>query len=113
MRPRILPEQPTIKPFWFGILSLALGLLSFFAFFSRLPPQLPLFYSRPWGEEQLVEPLFLFLPLIVAGGFLVLNLALARLIPDFPFLRKVFVIAASFASLLAAITVVRIIFLVI
>ena len=22
----------------------------------RLPPQIPLFYSRPWGEEQLSQP---------------------------------------------------------
>jgi len=26
-----------------------------------LPPQLPLFYSRPWGEEQLVHPANLFI----------------------------------------------------
>ena len=23
---------------------------------SFLPPQIPFFYSRPWGEEQLVHP---------------------------------------------------------
>lgn len=26
-----------------------------------LPPQVPLYYSRPWGSEQLAHPLFLFL----------------------------------------------------
>jgi hypothetical protein len=26
-----------------------------------LPPQVPLFYSRPWGEEQLTEPMYLFI----------------------------------------------------
>lgn len=24
-------------------------------FWQKLPPQLPLFYSRPWGEKQLVQ----------------------------------------------------------
>ncbi len=29
--------------------------------FSQLPPQVPLFYSRPWGKSQLADPLYLFL----------------------------------------------------
>lgn len=29
--------------------------LTFLFNFNRLPPQLPLFYTRPWGEEQLVD----------------------------------------------------------
>ncbi len=29
--------------------------------FSRLPPQVPLFYSQPWGEPQLASPGLLFL----------------------------------------------------
>jgi hypothetical protein len=31
----------------------------------HLPPQVPLFYSRPWGEEQLVGTSFLWLPLVL------------------------------------------------
>ncbi len=27
----------------------------------QLPPQVPLFYSRPWGADQLAHPLWLFL----------------------------------------------------
>lgn len=29
---------------------------------NKLPPQIPLFYSRPWGEEQLTTPIFLLIP---------------------------------------------------
>ena len=29
-------------------------------FFSQLPPKVPLFYSRPWGNTQLADPLHLF-----------------------------------------------------
>ena len=32
----------------------------------HLPPQIPLFYSRPWGEEQLAGTYFLWLPLLIA-----------------------------------------------
>lgn len=28
-------------------------------FFHRLPPVVPLWYSKPWGEDQLANPIFL------------------------------------------------------
>ena len=37
----------------------------------KLPPQIPLFYSRPWGEEQLATPSYLVIPLaliVLCGG---------------------------------------------
>lgn len=42
--------------FWGAVLSLIFTALNFsFLIFSlsKLPPEVPLFYSRPWGEEQL------------------------------------------------------------
>lgn len=45
------------------------GLLGIF--FAKLPPQVPLWYSRPWGEEQLASPVFLVLVptiILVLGG---------------------------------------------
>jgi hypothetical protein len=48
------------------MLFLSLSLISLAVFWHRLPPQLPLFYSRPWGENQLVEKnYFIILPLSV------------------------------------------------
>ncbi len=46
-----------------------------------LPPQVPLFYTRPWGEEQLVHPANLF---ILPGlGLLVflINLFILSFVP--------------------------------
>jgi hypothetical protein len=37
------------------------GLLLLVFFWLRLPPQVPLFFSLPWGEEQLVSPISIFL----------------------------------------------------
>ncbi len=34
--------------------------------FNSLPPQIPLFFSRPWGEDQLVDTwMIIILPLIL------------------------------------------------
>lgn len=35
----------------------------FVLFRESIPPQIPMFYSRSWGEEQLVSPIYLVLPL--------------------------------------------------
>lgn len=37
--------------------------------YTKFPPQIPLYYSLPWGEEQLTHPSILFL--LLGGGFFV------------------------------------------
>jgi hypothetical protein len=50
-------------------------------FWGKLPPQGPLFYSRPWGERQLATPQgYLILPL-VSVLVLTVNLILSSLFP--------------------------------
>lgn len=41
--------------------SIGLLLLIFILRFSRLPPQIPLYYSKPEGDEQIVDSLMIFL----------------------------------------------------
>jgi hypothetical protein len=57
--------------------SMAVGISISVLFGKTLPPTIPLFYSRPWGEEQLASPLWLSLPLgiaiIVTMGTVVVN----------------------------------------
>jgi hypothetical protein len=40
----------------FSFLFLAVSVLFLLIFWSKLPPQVPLFYSLPWGIEQLSSP---------------------------------------------------------
>jgi len=49
----------------------------------RLPPKIPLFYSRPWGEEQLVERFWLLVLPIICFLLISFNFRLAGL-----FLKK-------------------------
>ena len=61
---------------------LGAGWLILVWFWSRLPPEVPLLYSRPWGEEQLVnKPLILLLPAL-STFFTLTNLRLASLFFD-------------------------------
>lgn len=61
--------------------SLLLILLAFIitlASQAELPPKVPLFYSRTWGDEQLAEKIFLFLFPVFSLFFLLINYLLSK-----------------------------------
>lgn len=78
---------------------------------NSLPPQIPLFYGQPQGEDQLAPKLFLILPPLVAILVSVINFILSRLIKD-QFLDKIFLATTITATILATIAVVKIIALI-
>ena len=41
-------------PLAFSFLTILVICLTLFIFFNRLPPTLPLLYSLPWGQDQLI-----------------------------------------------------------
>lgn len=112
MRQKIIPTEPSLfQPFWAGIVSVFAAALVIAIFWVKLPPQVPLFYSRPAGEAELAHPLFLIIPLALSVVFLFLNLLLARFIES-DFLKRALVLGATLPAILASITIIRIIFLI-
>ena len=79
--------------------------------FSRLPPQLPLFYSLPWGPPQLTTPPFLFLLPTLSLTLLLTNSLLAHLIKD-NFISHLLWITATLVALMATYTLIHILVLV-
>ena len=76
-----------------------------------LPPIVPLFYGLPYGENQLV-PVY---GLLYVPGILLLitliNSAMAIYIKD-QFFKKSLILTGAFVSVLGAVTIIKIIFLV-
>lgn len=65
----LLEKKTSPKMNFFGLSFLIAGLGAGFIFFkwNRLPPELPLYYSRPWGQAQIGSlNSFLLLPLLGA-----------------------------------------------
>ncbi|MBI2008514.1 hypothetical protein HYS82_02550 [Candidatus Amesbacteria bacterium] len=86
------------------------GLLAIF--FARLPPQVPLWYSRPWGEEQLASPAILWsIPavIIILGG---ISEVVRRKLAD-KVLETLLVGAVAGTQVILAVGLVRIITLVV
>jgi hypothetical protein len=52
--------------------------LSFFFRLTTLPPQIPLFYSRPWGEFQITDWWFIFLLPILMNVLYFANLYILK-----------------------------------
>jgi hypothetical protein len=44
------------------------GIGSLLIYWRNLPPETPLLYSRPWGQDQLVSPYFLWILPFVSSG---------------------------------------------
>ncbi|HBC72372.1 MAG: hypothetical protein UX91_C0001G0079 [Candidatus Amesbacteria bacterium GW2011_GWB1_47_19] len=49
-----------------GVVAAGLGIGGFFG--REIPPEVPLWYSRPWGGEQLAKPVWLILPILLSAG---------------------------------------------
>lgn len=110
---KFLPQEKKVqKIFFFGAGAILLASLAIGVVWKKLPPEVPLFYSRPWGEEQLGNPLMLLLPGALAALFWIINLAFARAPGENSFLKHTLVIGALTVSILASITVLRIVILV-
>lgn len=78
-----------------------------------LPLELPLFYSLPWGEEQLGAPFELLILPIFSLLFMLLNLLLATYVfLEEPLLARILSLAGLGVSFLGIIALIRIILLV-
>lgn len=125
---KLIPQDTITRDAYLASFSLnAVLFLFILIIINRLPPIIPLFYSRPWGEEQLIPKLVLFAAPITSLTFLAVNYFLARyrLVEWFSrdeaskaqkgnglLILRALAFVSVIAGLLAAITVLRIALLV-
>jgi hypothetical protein len=92
---------------------LIIGILVIAIRWSSLPPKIPLWYSRPWGLDQLASPIGLFiLPL---GGLVVylVNLIISvYLTAEYLIFTQVLFLSSFLINILSLITLIKIVFLV-
>ena len=92
-----------------GIIAL-LGSIA--VFWNQIPPLVPLFYSRPWGIDQLAVKYFVFLVPILILVVQSLNQIIFSLNPDGPLLRKLSNIVSIVSTVMLTLGLLRIILLV-
>lgn len=76
-----------------------------------LPPEVPLFYGLAEGEDQLAPRLFLLIPSLASLVILTINSLISSRVEDI-FIKKALILAAIGTTFFAAITTLKIMFLV-
>lgn len=119
-RTDFLEATPTLRSTWtFKLSSIAIlfhiAISSFMLviFWRRLPPLVPLWYSRPWGTERLVPPLYLLIPIAASIFIYAINIFVAnKFATDHPMFARVLFLSSALVSIISTIIVVRVITLV-
>src|SRR4030042_7042159 len=77
----------------FCVISILIQVSLILTSWGRLPPEIPIFYSRPWGEQMLATPIFLWilpsLTILFAGLNYLIDLFLVR---EYFFLQRVLIL---------------------
>jgi hypothetical protein len=99
--------------FWSTTLSVLFALFSIALwayYYPALPPQIPLFYSLPWGESQLTTLFqYLILPVIILLIVLVNLLVTWHLHGSQLFIKRMIALSTVFISFLITLTGIKII----
>jgi vacuolar-type H+-ATPase subunit I/STV1 len=90
----------------------AIGIGIWLVLAKSLPSQLPLFYSRPWGEEQLAGSSVLWLPLAIAIMVAVLVTLVTRKLRLEKVLAAMLIAAGTITEVILLLAVLRIVVLV-
>lgn len=89
------------------------SLIFFFLRWSKLPPEVPLYYSLPWGEKQLASPWELTILPTLALSIMVTNFFLAFFFAqDNKLLLKILIYTSLFVSIILLYNFIQIIILV-
>ncbi len=97
----------------FSILLVVLSLVLLVSQWNNLPPEVPLWYNKPWGGEQLADPRWLFiLPAMSIAIYLLNSIVSVYLVSDYLIFTQMISLTTFITSFLSCITFIKILFLV-
>ncbi|OGM20745.1 hypothetical protein A2714_03630 [Candidatus Woesebacteria bacterium RIFCSPHIGHO2_01_FULL_38_9] len=102
---------PIPKFIYSSLVVSGLGIFFVILMQNNLPPELPLFYGLPEGEDQLTTSLGLVTPAIISFIITLINTGLVFFLQN-KFLQKTLILSSFAISILSVITIVKIALLV-
>ncbi len=106
-------QKGNSKIFRWNLIFIISQIVFLFWKFSSLPPQVPLYYSLPWGESQLTQASLLFiLPVISLILLLINHLFAIGLVKTSLLLSKLLLIISLIFSFLSLIALLHIVYLI-
>lgn len=105
-------DKYLLVPNLFTVVTSLLILTIFAIYYRELPPKLPLFYSLPWGQDQLVnKPSFLLLPALPILNSLINLFIFTQLHPQQIVLRRILLLNIVLINIVVLVTALKIIFI--
>ena len=81
--------------------------------FPKLPPLVPLWYSRPWGADQLVSPLWLFMLPLGSMVWYLINVAISMyLTREYLIFTQMVFLSSFLVSFMSFVTLIKILSLI-
>lgn len=112
---KILSENRIIRfSVYGGLIASLFASILILVSWGKLPPFVPLWYSKPWGIDRLAQPFWLFLPPLISIVFTGINISVAGLyLMDHLVFSQILFITSCVTSIMASITIAEIILMVI
>lgn len=115
MKPLIQSDKITRRALALSITVVVFLALLPVLFWGKLTQEVPLFYSLPWGENQITSKVMLFSLAGIASLFIIINFVLSHAIYEDlnkeVFLRRILWVGTALSVLLGLVTTIRIILL--
>lgn len=100
-----------VHKFVIALFILSVGLLLWR--FPMLPPEVPLWFSRPWGSDQLANPYWLILLPVSSLIWYVIDILVAIYVTtEYLIFTQMLFLSALIVSILSFITIIKILFLI-
>jgi len=108
----LLKNPNTIILIKISLIIVGISWISYGLFYQFMPPMIPLLFSRPWGQTQLInKSYFISLPAIITMLFLI-NLRLASILLRRDVLMAIIILTSySVCGLIGLITIIRLMIL--
>ncbi len=98
---------------WLAVTALVVTVGVLLLYRTSLPPQVPLWYSRPWGEDQLTQPIGLWLVPGLIALVAVASPVGRKWLQHFGLLSITWVAGTMIVQLILALALIRIVWLVV
>lgn len=77
--------------------------------YKNMPTKIPLWFSKPWGEERLAHPAFLLIPILVSVFIYVGNIMIAnKFTLDHPLFTRILFLTSTLVSLMSLFIVLKV-----
>lgn len=97
----LVPDKTARAGYVYTMMVILLMIVLITAFLSKLGPEVPLYFTLPWGEARLAPKQMLYIVPALTMGFLMINLSMARAVRHLsPLLPKVLSVSTLVVALM-------------